>query len=115
MENTTETTSTGVATSKAFHVGLWGVRLSGITTILLLVFVIWSQYAYLCPCGFISLLEVMLPLVTFFPYPLILWWVRTASPTAAGRIKRGLALAVWWGSLILIISPFFVKNTVPKE
>ena len=115
MENPTDTTSTPAATSKPVHVWLWGVRLSGITTILLLVFVIWSQFAYKCPCDSIWPPGVILPLLTLFPYLLILWRVRTAFPTAVKQIKQGLALAVWWGSFILIILPLFVKNTIPKE
>ena len=106
MENPTETTSAPAATSKAFHVGLWGLRLSGITTILLLFFVV---FAYKCPCDSIWPPGFILPLCILFPCPLVLWWVRNASPTAAEPIKRGLGLAVWWGSFILIIWPLVGK------
>ena len=109
MENTTETTSTLPAPSKHFQSWLWGLRLSGITTILLLGFLLWCRFAFLFPCDSSSPSGFILPLCILFPCPLVLWWVRNASPTAAEQIKRGLGLAVWWGSFILIIWPLVGK------
>ena len=53
MENTTETTSTAVATSKHFQSWLWGVRLSAavvIATILLLLCQHVLEVLSLSPC-----------------------------------------------------------------
>ena len=135
MENTTETTSTPAATSKAFHVWLWGVRLSAavvIATFLLLLCQHVLGVLSLGPCdpNPRNALRLLLLLVPLLPNLLILWWVRTAAPVGekfpgrsavletqiqmrvVKRIKRGLALAVPWGSLILILSAPWLKITM---
>ena len=110
MENTTETTSTAAATSKAFHVWLWGVRLSAalvIATFLLLLCQHVLGVLSLGPCDRMpddALLLALLFLATLLPNLLILRRVRDVSPTAVKEIKKGLALAVPWGAVSSIIS-----------
>ena len=40
--------------------------------------------------------------ILLVPYVLILWWVHGPQPSDTGRIKRGLALAVACGSMLLL-------------
>ncbi len=53
-------------------------------------------------------IQILLPSPLWAPYIVILWNLRATGQSDSIRVKKGLALAISWGGLILLLSAFLL-------